>query len=93
MVNPLLLIVLVIILDKFLKQKSKEKEMKLDTETSKKVWEIFISHMKDTDLEAVRATVWELCNDVIYNFPELEKEEELLKEFVELYDPNFNKVG
>ena len=45
------------LLDKSLKQKSKEKEMKLDTETSKKIWEIFISHMKDTDLEAVRATV------------------------------------
>ena len=68
-------------------------EMVLNSKISKKVWEIFISHMKDTDLEAVRATVFELCNDFILNFPELEKEEELQKEFVELYDPNFNKVG
>ena len=68
-------------------------EMVLNSKISKKVWEIFISHMKDTDLEEVRATVFELCNDFIYNFPELEKEEELQKEFAELYEPNFNKVG
>ena len=68
-------------------------EMVLNSKISKKVWEIFIAHMKDTDLEAVRATVFELCNDFIYNFPELEKEEELQKEFAELYEPNFNKVG
>lgn len=68
-------------------------EMVLNSKISKKVWEIFISHMKDTDLEAVRATVFELCNDFILNFPELEKEEELQKEFVELYNLHFNKVG
>ena len=60
---------------------------------AKDIWKIFIKHIKDTDLEAVRATVFELCNDFIYNFPELEKEEELQKEFAELYEPNFNKVG
>lgn len=60
---------------------------------AKDIWKIFIKHIKDQHSLPAKNVIWDLCNDFIMYYPELEKEEELLKEFVELYDPNFNKVG
>ena len=60
---------------------------------AKDIWKIFIKHIKNQHSLPARNVIWDLCNDFIMYYPELEKEEELLKEFVELYDPNFNKVG
>ena len=60
---------------------------------AKDIWKIFIKHIKDQHSLPARNGIWDLCNDFIMQYPELEGEEELQKEFVELYDPNFNKVG
>ena len=52
----------------------------------KVIWSILIKHMKDQHSLPVRNVIWDLCNDFIYQIPELEEEEDLQKEFVELYD-------
>lgn len=53
---------------------------------NKLFWSIFIKAMDNQfDLPA-RNVVWDLCNEFIQHFPELEKEEELQAKFVELYE-------
>ena len=52
----------------------------------KVIWSILIKHMKDQHSLLARNVIWDLCNDFIYQIPELEEEEDLQKEFVELYD-------
>ena len=42
--------------------------------------------MKDKHDLAARNLVWDLCNDLIMEIPELEDAEDLQKEFVEIYD-------
>ena len=53
---------------------------------AKDIWKIFIKHIKDQHSLPARNVIWDLCNDFIMYYPELEGEEELQKEFVELYD-------
>ena len=53
---------------------------------SKVIWKIFIDHIKNQHSLPARNVIWDLCNDFIMYYPELEGEEELQKEFVELYD-------
>ena len=60
---------------------------------AKVIWGIFIDHIKNQHSLPARNVIWDICNDFIMYYPELEKEEELQKEFVELYDLHFNKVG
>ena len=60
---------------------------------AKDIWKIFIKHIKDQHSLPAKNVIWDLCNDFIMYYPELEGEEELQKEFVELYDLYFNKVG
>ena len=55
---------------------------------AKDIWKIFIKHIKDQHSLPARNVIWDLCNDFIMYYPELEGEEELQKEFVELYDAN-----
>ena len=52
----------------------------------KVIWGILIRYMKDKNDLPARNLVWELCNDLIMEIPELEDEEDLLKEFVEIYN-------
>ena len=58
-------------------------KIKVDKKT---FWDTFIKHMKDQHSLPARNVIWDLCNDLIMKFPELEGEEDLQKEFVELYD-------
>lgn len=51
----------------------------------KVIWGILIKYMKDKNDLPARNLVWDLCNDMIMEIPELEDAEDLLKEFVELY--------
>ena len=60
---------------------------------AKDIWKIFIKHIKDQHSLPAKNVIWDLCNDFIMYYPELEGEEELQKEFVELYDLYFNNVG
>ena len=52
----------------------------------KVIWGILIRYMKDKHDLAARNLVWDLCNDLIMEIPELEDAEDLQKEFVEIYD-------
>ena len=52
----------------------------------KVIWNILIKHMKDQHSLPARNVIWSMCNDLIMKCPELEEEEDLQKEFVELYD-------
>lgn len=68
---------------------SKGVKMQID---AKDIWKIFIEHIKDQHSLPARNVIWDLCNDFIMYYPELEGEEELQKEFVELYDAK-NKIS
>ena len=59
---------------------------------AKVIWVIFIDHIKNQHSLPARNVIWDLCNDFIMYYPELEGEEELQKEFVELYDAK-NKIS
>lgn len=52
----------------------------------KVIWGILIKYMKDKNDLAARNLIWDLCNDMIMEIPELEDAEDLQKEFVEIYD-------
>lgn len=58
---------------------------------AKIIWKIFIDAMRDADSSSAREAIWSLCNDFIMWYPELEGEEELQKQFVELYETNKEK--
>ena len=45
----------------------------------KVIWGILIRYMKDKNDLAARNLVWDLCNDLIMEIPELEDAEDLLK--------------
>ena len=57
----------------------------------KVIWSILIKHMKDYHSFPAINVIFDLCNDFIYQIPELEEEEDLQKEFVELYDSKMCK--
>ena len=57
----------------------------------KVIWNILIKHMKDQHSLPARNVIWDLFNDFRYQIPELEEEEDLKKEFVELYDSKMCK--
>ena len=57
----------------------------------KVIWGILIKHMKDQHSLPARNVIWDLFNDFRYQIPELEEEEDLKKEFVELYDSKMCK--
>ncbi|EAI8858926.1 hypothetical protein [Campylobacter fetus] len=59
--------------------------IKYDFIEAKDIWKIFINSMKYSNDLVETEVIWSLCNDFIDKFPKLEKEEELQKEFVELY--------
>ncbi|KGT36583.1 hypothetical protein KU70_04700 [Campylobacter fetus] len=59
--------------------------IKYDFIEAKDIWKIFINSMKYSNDLVKTEVIWSLCNDFIDKFPKLEKEEELQKEFVELY--------
>ncbi|TWO22610.1 hypothetical protein YZ82_01460 [Campylobacter hyointestinalis] len=59
--------------------------IKCDFIETKDIWKIFINSMKYSNDLVETEVIWSLCNDFIDKFPKLEKEEELQKEFVELY--------
>ena len=76
----------------FNKNKKLAKKLKrLDRKKARKIWSVLLSYMKDERYASDKLTIWSICNDLIMKFPELEVEEDLQKEFVELYDKNSGK--
>lgn len=74
------------------KNKKLAKKLKrLDSKKSRKIWKVLLSYMKDERYASDKLFIWSMCNDLIMKFPELEGEEDLQKEFVELYDKNSEK--
>ena len=74
------------------KNKKLAKKLKrLDSKKSRKIWKVLLSYMKDERYTSDKLLIWSMCNDLIMKFPELEGEEDLQKEFVELYDKNSEK--
>lgn len=59
--------------------------IKCDFIEAKDIWKVFINSMQYSNDLVETEVIWSLCNDFIDKFPKLEKEEELQKEFVELY--------
>lgn len=71
----------------FNKNKKLAKKLKrLDRKKARKIWSVLLSYMKDERYASDKLTIWSICNDLIMKFPELEGEEDLQKEFVELYN-------
>ena len=74
------------------KNKKLAKKLKrLDSKKSRKIWKVLLSYMKDERYTSDKLLIWSMCNDLIMKFPELEGEEDLQKEFVELYNKNSEK--
>ena len=74
------------------KNKKLAKKLKrLDSKKSRKIWKVLLSYMKDERYTSDKLLIWSICNDLIMKFPELEGEEDLQKEFVELYNINSEK--
>ena len=53
---------------------------------AKVIQKIFIDRIKNENSLPAKNLIWDLCQDFIHHFPELEEEEKLQEEFVKLYD-------
>lgn len=74
------------------KNKKLAKKLKrLDSKKARKIWKVLLSNIQDERYTSDKLTIWSICNDLIMKFPELEGEEDLQKEFVDLYNKKNEK--